>query len=90
MPKGQFKPVKKVKKGTLSRAIKYMIKDYTLQMIVVVVCIFLSVYCLLQGTLFQKSLIDDYITPMLQSGNADFGPLLNAISNLVVVLLIEY
>ena len=88
MPKGQFKPVKKVKKGTLSRAIKYMIKDYTLQMIVVVVCIFLSVYCLLQGTLFQKSLIDDYITPMLQSGNADFGPLLNAISNLVVVLLV--
>ncbi len=88
MPKGQFKPVKKVKKGTLSRAIKYMIKDYTLQMVVVVVCIFLSVYCLLQGTLFQKSLIDDYITPMLQSGNADFGPLLNAISNLVVVLLV--
>ena len=88
MPKGQFKPVKKVKKGTLSRVIKYMVKDYTIQMIIVVACIFLSVYCFLQGTLFEKTLIDDYITPIIQSGVADFAPLAKAILNLIVILAI--
>ena len=88
MPKGQFKPVKKVKKGTLSRVIKYMVKDYTIQMIIVVACIFLSVYCFLQGTLFEKTLIDDYITPIIQSGVADFTPLAKAILNLIVILAI--
>ena len=88
MPKGQFKPVKKVKKGTLSRVIKYMVKDYTIQMIIVVASIFLSVYCFLQGTLFEKTLIDDYITPIIQSGVADFAPLAKAILNLIVILAI--
>ncbi len=88
MPKGQFKPVKKVKKGTLSRVIKYMVKDYTIQMIIVVACIFLSVYCFLQGTLFEKTLIDDYITPIIQSGVADFAPLAKAILSLIVILAI--
>ena len=88
MPKGQFKPVKKVKKGTLSRVIKYMVKDYTIQMIIVVASIFLSVYCFLQGTLFEKTLIDDYITPIIQSGVADFTPLAKAILNLIVILAI--
>ena len=88
MPRNQFRPVKKVKKGTLSRVIKYMLKDYTIQMLIVVACIFISVYCLLQGTLFEKSLIDDYITPILESGIVDYTPLANAILKLIVVLAI--
>ncbi len=88
MPRNQFRPVKKVKKGTLSRVIKYMLKDYTIQMLIVVACIFISVYCLLQGTLFEKSLIDDYITPILESGIVDYTPLANAILKLIFVLAI--
>ena len=88
MPRGQMKPVKKVKKGTFSRVIKYMAKDYTLQLLFVIVGIFVSVFCTLQGTLFQKTLIDSYILPMIQEGSTDFTPLLNAIMKLIGILLI--
>ena len=87
-PEGPMGPRKKAKKGTFSRVIKYMLKDYTIQMIIVVACIFISVFCMLQGTLFQKTLIDTYIMPMLQTGSTDFTPLLNAITQLIFVLAI--
>lgn len=88
MPRGQMKPVKKAKKGTLTRVVKYMLKDYTPQMILVVICIIISALCTLQGTLFMKTLIDSYITPMLQTGSTDFTPLLNAILKLVCILAV--
>ena len=88
MPRGQMKPVKKVKKGTFTRVLKYMLKDYTPHMVLVVVCIFLSVFCLLQGTLFQKTLIDSYITPMITSGSTDFTPLLMAIMRLIGIVAV--
>ena len=88
MPRYQMKPVKKAKKGTLTRVIKYMLKDYTIQMIIVVACICISAFCTLQGTLFQKTLIDDYIMPMLETGSTDYTPLLQAITKLVCILAI--
>lgn len=88
MSRGQMKPVKKVKKGTFTRVLKYMLKDYTPHMVLVVVCIFLSVFCLLQGTLFQKTLIDSYITPMITSGSTDFTPLLMAIMRLIGIVAV--
>lgn len=88
MPRGQMKPVKKVKKGTFTRVLKYMLKDYTPHMVLVVVCIFLSVFCLLQETLFQKTLIDSYITPMITSGSTDFTPLLMAIMRLIGIVAV--
>ncbi len=88
MPRGQMKPIKKVKKGTFSRLIKYMLKDYTPHMIVVVVCIIIYSLATVQGTLFSKTLIDSYIVPMVQSGSYDFSALLEAIKNLVCILII--
>lgn len=86
MPRGQMRPVKKVKKGTFTRVVKYMFQDYMPQMILVVSCIFISVFCTLQGTLFQKTLIDSYILPMLKSGSTDFTPLASAILKLIGIL----
>ena len=88
MPRGQMKPVKKVKKGTFTRVIKYMLKDYTPHMIIVVACIVIYALSSVQGTLFSKTLIDSYIVPMLQSGSTDFSELLQAIKNLVCILLV--
>ena len=88
MPRGQMKPIKKVKKGTFSRLIKYILKDYMLQMIIVVLCIVVYALASVQGTLFTKTLIDSYIVPMLQSGSSDFSELLVAIKNLVFILTI--
>lgn len=86
MPRGQMRPVKKVKKGTFTRVVKYMFQDYMPQMILVVACIFISVFCTLQGTLFQKTLIDSYILPMLKSGSTAFTPLASAILKLIGIL----
>lgn len=86
MPRGQMRLVKKVKKGTFTRVVKYMFQDYMPQMILVVACIFISVFCTLQGTLFQKTLIDSYILPMLKSGSTDFTPLASAILKLIGIL----
>ena len=86
MARGQMRPVKKVKKGTFTRVVKYMFQDYMPQMILVVACIFISVFCTLQGTLFQKTLIDSYILPMLKSGSTDFTPLASAILKLIGIL----
>ena len=74
----------KAKKHIMGRLGKYIFKLYGVQLIVVVVCIVVSVLCNLQGTMFMQNLIDDYITPMLQSGSTDFGPLLQAISRVAL------
>ena len=46
---------------------------------VVGLCIVGSALATVQGSLFLKSLIDDYINPMLSSGSRDFGPLAAAL-----------
>ncbi len=63
----------------LKRVLGYTLKDYWLQWIVVVICIFVTVFASLQGTLFMRTLIDDYIAPLLGEQNPDFGPLAAAI-----------
>lgn len=88
MPRGVMKPVKKVKKGTFSRVIQYMLKGYLPQMILVVICIFINVFATLQATLFMRTLIDSYIIPMVNSGSTDFTPLAHAILKLLGILAI--
>ena len=62
----------------LGRLIGDIFETYRLQMMVVFVGIVVSVLANVQGTMFMQTLIDDYITPMLQKGGGDFGPLANA------------
>lgn len=64
---------------TLKRLLQYLLKSYGVHLIIVMVLILVSVLANVQGTLFQKTLIDDYITPLLQNGGTDFGPLARAI-----------
>ena len=63
----------------IKRLMGYIFKFYKLQMILVLILILLSVLANLQGTMFMKVLIDDYIDPMLTSGSKDYGPLIKAI-----------
>ena len=63
----------------LKRMLGYTFKDYAVQWIVVVICIFVTVFSSLQGTLFMKTLIDEYITPLMGHKNPDFGRLAAAI-----------
>ena len=62
------------------RLMKYVLKDYKFHCISVVVLIVVSVLCNVQGTMFMKNLIDEYITPFLLSDNPNFTPLSHAIA----------
>ena len=81
MGKRQGKPMQKVKNPgkLLMRLLKYLMKSYGIHLAVVAVCIFASVLANVQGTMFMKNLIDDYIVPMLGAEAPDFTPLLHAI-----------
>ena len=65
---------------TFKRLMKYIMKNYAVHLILVMVLILVSVLANVQGTLFQKTLIDDYITPLLKNGGTDFSPLARAIA----------
>ena len=69
----------KISGKTASRLIKYIFKDYKKQFIFVCFCIILSAVTGVCGTLFIKTLIDDYIAPLMQMQNPVFSGLLKAI-----------
>lgn len=58
----------------LGRVFAYVGKKYKFHLIVVVIGIFASVLANVQGTMFMKTMIDDYIVPLLQADKPDFGP----------------
>ena len=63
----------------LGRLMGYIFKNYRIHIIVVVIGIVVSVLANVQGTMFMKTLIDQYIMPMFQSETPDFHPLAMAI-----------
>lgn len=77
-PRG-MKPNVKNPGKIFARLMKYVFKDYLVAYIAVIICIFISVLANVQGTMFMKNLIDDYIAPMLVADVPDFGPLSMAI-----------
>ena len=62
----------------------FIFKKYLPACIIVVICIFVSVLANVQGTMFTKNLIDDYIVPLLKTGNPNYGPLLAAMGRVAV------
>ena len=64
----------------LGRILGYTFKNYKIHMIIVFICIIVSVLANVQGTLFIQSLIDDYITPLMNTSSPDFTTLLFAIA----------
>ncbi len=79
--RGQMGPKPKIENpGKLfKRLMAYVFQNYLPHVIVVVICIFLSVFASIQGTMFMQTLIDGYITPMIGQSNPDFSGLANAI-----------
>ena len=85
-PRGPRDPKPKIKNpGKLfARLMGFIFKKYLPACIIVVICIFVSVLANVQGTMFTKNLIDDYIVPLLKTGNPDYGPLLAAMGRVTV------
>ena len=61
-------------KGTFKRLMSYF-KQYRVRFIIVVICIVISAATTAVGSLFIRSLIDDYIMPLLSQANPDFSGL---------------
>jgi ATP-binding cassette subfamily B protein len=89
-PRGPHGPKPKIEHpGKLfARLMKFVLQKYAFQCLIVVICIFVSVLANVQGTMFMKNLIDDYITPMLEAmqegATPDFGPLLTAMARVAI------
>ncbi|MCR5541594.1 MAG: ABC transporter ATP-binding protein/permease [Ruminococcus sp.] len=54
----------------LGRVIKFMFRDYKIHFFIVVVCIIVQAVATLVGMTYMKTLIDDYISPMLKAKEA--------------------
>lgn len=85
-PRGPRGPKPKIKNPGkfFARLMGFIFKKYLPACIIVVICIFVSVLANVQGTMFTKNLIDDYIVPLLKTGNPDYGPLLAAMGRVAV------
>ena len=86
--KNMGKPKQKINKGTLKRLIKLITNNHKKTLIFVVICIILSSVAGVLGSVFIRTLIDKYITPLIGSNNPDFSPLLRALTVMATVYLI--
>ncbi len=84
VPRGQKSSVENPGR-VMKRLLGYIFKYYGFQMICVLLCILISVLANLRGTMFMKTLIDDYIEPLVKAQSNDFSGLLHAILTMAVI-----
>lgn len=70
------------------RLLAYIMKNYAVHCILVVICIFITVLASVQGTWFMQTLIDSYILPLIGQADPDFSGLLHAIMRVSIFYLI--
>ena len=74
--------------SVLKRVIGYMLRYYKWPFALVILCILVSAVCTVIGATFPQTLVDDYITPMINSGSTDFSGLAKAIVQLICVMAV--
>ncbi len=79
-----MKPQIKNPMKIFKRLMAYVFQYYKFHYLIVIVLIFISVIANVQGTMFMKNLIDNYITPFLLTDTPDFTPLAHAIARVAV------
>ena len=70
----------------ISRVIRYMLHYYKIPFFIVIVCILLTAIATVVGATFPQTLVDDYITPMLQNGTDDFDGLASDLFRLACIM----
>lgn len=76
------------KDSTIFRLFKYIFQHYKVNFIVVLLCIVVSSVTSLASSLFTRTLIDDYITPMTAAASPDYAPLAVALVKLGAIILV--
>ena len=72
----------------LKRVLQETFNRYKLACISVLILIIVSAFANVYGSMFLKTLIDDYITPMLSQETPDFNPLIQAIMTLICIYIV--
>ncbi len=89
MPRrGMMTDGRKLDVKTAKRIIGYITKNYKKQLFLVIICILVSSVSGVIGSLFLQTVIDDYITPLLNVSNPVFTGLLKAIGVMAVIYII--
>lgn len=77
-PRG-MKPTVKNPGKIFKRIMSFVLKKYMFACIFVVICIIVNVFATLQGTMFIRTLIDDFIKPLMEQDIPDYTSLANEI-----------
>ena len=73
---------------TLKRLLAFIMKRYKFRYLLVIVCIAISSVVQVIGTMFMRTLIDDYIIPMTDGRLTSFQPLIQALATIACVYLL--
>ena len=76
------------KDSTVFRLFKFIFRNYRVNFVVVTLCIIVSSVTSLASSLFTRTLIDDYITPMTAAAAPDYAPLAVALVKLGAIILV--
>ena len=82
------KPHAKNAKGTALRLLGYIAKNYKFKFSIVCLCILITAATSVASSLFIKTVISDFIEPMLKSGSTDFLPLIRAIAWMAAIFAV--
>ena len=70
----------------INRVIRYMLHYYKYPFLLVIACILITAIATVVGATFPQTLVDDYITPMLESGSNDFSGLASDLIRLACIM----
>lgn len=82
----QQKTSKPAATAVLNRVLGYMLHYYKVPFTLVVLCIIITAIATVTGATFPQTLVDSYITPMLETGSRDFSGLANDLIRLACIM----
>ncbi len=77
-------PAMKFDKKTMGRLFSYVWK-YKLSLVATIICVLISAMAGVSWSVYIKTLVDDYISPMLLQANPDFSPLFKSILRMCLI-----
>ena len=89
-PHGQagLQKASKEQRAIIWRLTKYVLSNYKYSIVTVLACIAITSVTTLASTLFTRTLIDDYITPLTQMANPEYTSLWQTLYKLGGILLV--
>ena len=87
-PIGAKQALAAMRSGSMKRVVAEITGHYGGALVLVFLCILIAAVADVRGTLFIRSLIDDYIIHMTQTADPDFGPLAKALTTMACIYLV--